>query len=811
MRMKLTHVFRLALLPVIIALVSQPLMFLDGAKAETGAPSHAPAAARPPASQTGAGNSVGSFKLHVQIQQRRVEVKDKDGSAAATQLLADFAAWNAQSRVATINVAVKNVGAATLNGSLEAAVVKIASPKVIPLNADGQTQTGSPTFAYSGVSLQPGATSAPREWQFKSPTAMDFQLDVELRLSPRTPIPAGTGATVTGPGGTSVTIQPNSVPYDVFVDIKPVPASAVEAPLGALEFVGAVEVTFEPVAGGASSLLPPSAPLSLAIPAPAGLTTSKFVVGEQLLVDAIDQETPGLSQRLMATDTASLSGGQIVTEANIFPGVFGGGLFVFVANHGSGFARGVVSDRKGPRAGVVVSNNTNTLVSLTGSGGSYTLYINGGPFTVTGFDPLKGSNGMQSGNIAVSGSTVTADIALTPLASPPVTRDGIRNGGFERGDLSGWSTVGSAEVKDVFTSSGSDGKTLTPTEGVWMADVSTGSNAVGGVGSGLKQKFRVPAGARTLTFDFDFISEEFPEFVNTPFDDSFRAVITTDTNQTTFAEVSVNQASDVEMIGDCEFPGGDTTCGHTGWLEGSVDLSAYAGTNTPVTVELLFSAIDAGDNIYDTHVLIDNIRFSTIWIDAKIGLTAMADRERVEDEILSANEILSQAGINVQLTDARVIGGASALVPDITFKKECRLGVCKYVPTADITSLLSQSRSSTATEVNVYYVSRLLQKGQVSGDAGLAVGPDDYHDIDLLTNSGVILTDVFGTCVPGGHALAHELGHLLISPQNSEDSLEHKAGPMNFMGGNCTRPTEGIISRQQSTNINRVGAPLLRP
>ncbi len=807
MRMKLTHVFRLALLPVIIALVSQPLMFLDGAKAETGAPSPAPAAARPLAPQAGAGNSVGSFKLHVQIQQRRVEVKDKEGSAAATQLLADFAAWNPQSRVATINVSIKNVGTITLNGSLEAAVVKIASPKVTPLNADGQTQTGAPSWAYNGVSLQPGATSAPREWQFKSPTAMDFQLDVELRLSPRTPVPAGTGATVTGPGGTSVTIQPNSIPYDVFVDIKPVSASAVEAPLGALEFVGAVEVTFEPVAGEASSLLPPSAPLSLAIPAPSGLTTSKFVVGQQLLVDAIDQETPGLSQRLMATDTASLSGGQIVTEANVFPGVFGGGLFVFVANHGSGFARGVVSDRKGPRAGVVVSNNTNTLVSLTGSGGSYTLYINGGPFTVTGFDPLKGSSGTGAGNIAVSGSTVPADIALTPLSTPPVTRDGIRNGGFERGDLSGWSTVGSAEVKDEFNSSL---ETIAPTEGGWMADVNTGSDAVGGVGSGLKQKFIVPAGARTLTFDFNFISEEFPEFVGTPFDDSFRAVITTSTNQIIFAEVSVNQSGGYDMIGDCGFPGGDETCGATGWQPGSVDLSAYAGTNTPITVELLFSAIDAGDNIYDTHVLIDNIRFSTVWIDAKIGLTAMADRERIEDEIFSANEILSQAGINLQLTDARVIGGVSALVPDITFKKECRLGVCKYVPTADITSLLSQSRSSTATDVNVYYVSRLLQKGQVSGDAGLAVGPDDYHDLDVLTNSGVILADVHGTCVPGGHALAHELGHLLISPQNSEDLLEHKAGLMNFMGGNCTSPTQGIISRRQSANINRIGAPLLR-
>ncbi len=803
MRMKYTHVVRLALILVVLALVIQPLMISNGAKAKTAAPSPAP--------QASDANAVGSFKLHVQIQQRRVEVKDKAG--AATQLLADFAAWDPQSRVATIRVAVKNVGTITLNGSLDATVVKIASPKVIPLNADSQTQKGFPNWAYGGVSLQSGATSAPREWQFKSPQSMDFQLDVELRLSPRTAIPAGTGATVMGPDGTSVTIQPNSVPYDVFVDIKSVPASAVEAPLGALEFVGAVQVTFEPVAELDSAFLaPPSAPLTLSIPAPSGLTTSKFVVGEQLPVDVIDQETPGLSQRLMATDTASLSGGRIVTEANVFPGIFDGGLFVIVANHGSGFATGTASDPKGPQAGVVVSNSTNTLVSVTDGGGKYTLYINGGPFNVTGFDPFKGSSGTGSGNIAVSGSTVTADINLTPLDSPPVTRDGIRNGGFERGDLTSWSTVGSAEVKDVFTSSGAMGKNLTPTEGDWMADVNTGSNAVGGVGSGLKQKFKVPAGVTTLTFDFDFISEEFPEFVGTPFDNSFRAVITTDTNQLTFAEVSVNQAVDVKMIGDCGFPGGDETCGHTGWLEGSVDLSAYAGTNTPITVELLFSAIDAGDNIYDTHVLIDNIRFSTVWIDAKLGPTAIADRARIEDNIFFANEILSQAGINLRLTDARLIGSASALIPDVTFKKDCRMGVCKLLPTPDITSLLGEFRSSTATDVNVYYVSFMREKGVFSPAAiGLAVGPDDYHDIDILATSGVILTDQADDCNPEGRVLAHELGHLLISPQNAEDLLEHKAGNTNFMRPNCSKPTKAIITRKQSANINRVGAPLLTP
>jgi hypothetical protein len=106
----------------------------------------------------------------------------------------------------------------------------------------------------------------------------------------------------------------------------------------------------------------------------------------------------------------------------------------------------------------------------------------------------------------------------------------------------------------------------------------------------------------------------------------------------------------------------------------------------------------------------------------------------------------------------------------------------------------------------------MREKGVFSPAAlGLAVGPDDYHDIDILANSGVILTDLADNCEPEGRALAHELGHLLISPQKAEDFLEHKAGNTNFMRPNCSTPTKAIITRKQSANINRVGAQLLMP
>jgi hypothetical protein len=750
------------------------------------------------AAQRTLGNDVlvGSFTLHVQIQQQRVTVEHRGGIHAAhvpaTELQASFASWNPASGTASLLVAISNTGTATLVGPINAIVTKSASPEVRVLNAD----TGSATFSYQASqlgptpNLSPGETSSAKEWRFRSPTAKAFQIDVELFAG--VPLAPGIGATIEGEDGTSISVQPNSIPYEVLIDSEVVPASGVTAPLGALEFSGAMKVTFEPT-GGNSDVPPPSSPLTLSMPAPPNATTANFVVGQQTLVDNINTPTPGLTDQLVAADTATLVNGNMVTTADIFPGIFAGGLFVFVANHGSGFATGIVSDTTGARPGAVVSNTTNTLVSITDGSGRYHLYINGGPFSVTAFDPLKGSQGSNTGNIAVSGSTVTTNISVIPLATPPVTRDGIRNGGLERGDLTSWATTGAAAASQQLGPT-STGVVIRPTEGQWMADINTGTGSIGGTGSSLKQRFIVPAGVQTLRFDFNFVSEEFPEFVGSIFDDSFRAVITTPNGASTFAEIRVNQAGNFELIGDCGFPGGDSTCGQTGWREGSVNLSAFAGTGTPINVELLFSANDAGDNIFDTHVLLDNMRFSTVFIDAKIINGAIADRARIEQEIRNANEILSQAGLNLQLRNVQTVADPGGLLDlDATFTGTL---------TAEESTVVGLSRSGVATDANYYYVRSLTG---ISAFA-ITLGPDDFSDVNILTNSGILMQDVVTP-----ETLAHELGHILISPDTAGSVLEHNVGvAANLMNVPRTVP-RNLVNRQQSANINRAGAPLLRP
>lgn len=776
-----------------------------------------PAQATPVSSPLGTDVIVGSFQLHVQIERQRVAVQERGGTHAAqvpaTHLIAAFEQWDPLTQTVSISIGIENTGTATLFGPLEARLVKIASPFVTPINPDDGGGPGSWRFTYSGSSLggatylSPAGQSAGRVWQFSSPTAMSFKVDVEIVAG--VPLAPNQGGTIEGPGGTKITVAPDAIPYEVLIDIEPLSSSGVSAPLGQLPFAGAVKVTYRPVAFNAG-LEPPSVPLQISIPDAETVPTGQFIVAQQVLIDAISGPSPGLRDQLIPVDTAYLLVDELVTEGGgLFSGVLGGGIYVFLGNLGSGFATGVVSDGTGPRPGAVVSNNTNTLVAVTDGAGSYTLYINGGPFTVTAFDPFRGTGGSASGTIATSGSTVQANVGLAPLPSPPNTRDGIRNGGFERGDLSSWATNGATLARQQLGPT-SAGVVIRPTEGQWMADINTGPGSVGSVGSSLKQRFIVPAGVRTLRLDFNFISEEFPEFVGTIFNDAFSARITTPNGQSTFAAVSVNNSGGFSLIGNCFFPGGDSTCGQTGWRQGSVDLSAFAGTNTPISVELLFSAIDAGDNIYDTHVLVDNLRFSTLWVDANLIAGGAANRARVEQEIRTANEILSQAGLNVRLRDVQSVADPGGLLDlDDTWTTECRpfllcligLGTTKGVPTMEETTLLGLSRSATATDLNAYYVRSLS-----SGAIGFAVGPDDFHDINILTNSGVIMPE---TASP--ESFAHEIGHMLISPERAGSNLEHSVGVATNLMNVPRTVVRNVLNRQQSANINRQGAPLLRP
>ncbi|WP_340397582.1 S-layer homology domain-containing protein [Paenibacillus sp. FSL E2-0202] len=211
--------------------------------------------------------------------------------------------------------------------------------------------------------------------------------------------------------------------------------------------------------------------------------------------------------------------------------------------------------------------------------------------------------------------------------------EGVINGTFENGTWTGWN--GNGDVR-VISKLGP----LKPTEGNYMAIISTGlgyeNNDQGGYDynsdSYIEQSFIVPAGATTLSFDYNFISEEPKEFVGSKFNDTFRATVTSSVyiNTASLITSHINGGNTVtssvygndsviigaESINEStaywieenkvaiDFYGGDHTTYMTNWKHVQFDVSQFAGKGSIV---LRFHVWDQGDSIYDTAVLIDNV------------------------------------------------------------------------------------------------------------------------------------------------------------------------------------------------------------
>jgi hypothetical protein len=668
------------------------------------------------------------------------------------------------------------------------------------------------TFRLSVNQAVPGILRLRVSAVFRGLARRIFSPEIDLTIG--VPVAPNQGITILGGGGTSFTIQPQTVNVPVLAGASTTPLERILAPTGNLGLATAISIVFQPT-DQTGLFAGPTQPLSLAVPASSDTAEgTEFIVAQQRLVDT-PQGT--LVPQLVATATAVATGGAITTTSGPLAGIQAGGTFAVVKATGSGFVTGVVSSAAGPEAGVIVSSNTNPLVALTDGDGRYTLFVSGGPFTVTAFHPLKTLTGSASGTIENHNDTVQADISVAaPAAPPPPTRAGIRNGGFERCNLTGWQTSGSVSIVEQFGPT-STGVVIRPTEGKCMADLSTGA----GAGSNLRQTFIVPAGVRGLSVDFNFISDEFDEWVGSVFSDTFQAIVITPTGQRVLASVQVNDYVDntggFTNIGNCTLPDGDDTCAQTGWRTAVVDLSPFAGLATPVTVELVFAVTNAGDTYNPTHVLIDNIRFGTVWVDAKIMSGANADAARVARDIAFATEVLSQVGLNVRLRNLTTIADPGGLL-DLDTTWSVAPGTCPQpfqvngVMPAEIVQLMGLARSGTPSDVNVYYVRAATRPVNgvttVVRIAGYSINPDEYcNAVEPFLNSGLIITNLGNTAtVP---VLAHELGHLLISPEGFANALEHAVADTANIMVPVNPSATGTLSRIQSVDLGRINSPFV--
>ncbi len=137
-----------------------------------------------------------------------------------------------------------------------------------------------------------------------------------------------------------------------------------------------------------------------------------------------------------------------------------------------------------------------------------------------------------------------------------------------------------------------------------------------------------PPGAQCLGFDFAFFSEEFPEFVGSPFNDVFLAELGGSNFQIVGETITAPRNFAVDPIGNLisinsVFGASPNT--QSTYDGGTPALRAVAtlGASAFPTIELVLTIADLGDSIYDSAVLLDNFSFSTTGCAGGTGLAEM--------------------------------------------------------------------------------------------------------------------------------------------------------------------------------------------
>ena len=141
------------------------------------------------------------------------------------------------------------------------------------------------------------------------------------------------------------------------------------------------------------------------------------------------------------------------------------------------------------------------------------------------------------------------------------------DGGFELPGLATWSTEGTVAVVSSFGP-------LVPTEGGRMGYLATGGSAA----PRLLKEFVVQPGVGefAISFDYDFISGQWPELAGDPLSDRMRIVLEQGGTSTLLAIETVASSSFTILEG-VSLPGSSGSVGHTGWRRGAAVVPVVPG------------------------------------------------------------------------------------------------------------------------------------------------------------------------------------------------------------------------------------------
>ena len=133
----------------------------------------------------------------------------------------------------------------------------------------------------------------------------------------------------------------------------------------------------------------------------------------------------------------------------------------------------------------------------------------------------------------------------------------------------------------------------------------------------LKIDLNVPVGINCLSFDFRFLSEEFPEFVGSSVNDGFVAELDSSTWTTVDSVINAPNNFAFDPSGDVISINSSgatsmTAANATGTTyDGATPLLGASTPITPGTHSLYLSIFDQGDDIYDSAAFLDNLVLGT--------------------------------------------------------------------------------------------------------------------------------------------------------------------------------------------------------
>ncbi len=213
---------------------------------------------------------------------------------------------------------------------------------------------------------------------------------------------------------------------------------------------------------------------------------------------------------------------------------------------------------------------------------------------------------------------------------------------FGATSLTSSSYSGNTQANSVMNAFGN----IAPREGSTFAVLSTGvantsdtdtdfpPNGPDGDSATLTLNFTVPSGMNSLLFNFYFLSREYPDYVGTPYNDTFTATISGSSkvaNGTNFAKDPNGHVIDINSV---TF----TVTGKNNDLLGTA-FEDHGGTGwvmagAPVApgdiIALTFNIQDLEDGIYNSTVLLDNFRFDQGSVEAGVQSRYFFSRSSVD-------------------------------------------------------------------------------------------------------------------------------------------------------------------------------------